>query len=127
MAYVDAMYDWELRAFESTRGGEIGEEVRAALRAIREAYLTTRALATNTSVSFGSAPGFDTDSLAVLEVEERDRSHARVTTGEFPFDTARHGLSPQEHEYRLVRVDGRWRLNSRTTKDWDGHVIRGLL
>lgn len=127
-SYVEAMHHWELRAMEAEqRDGNVGQEVLADLRAIREAHLTTRALATNASVSFGSEPAFEPAGLTIQKVEERDRTHARVTTGECPFGTAQHGLGAQEYEYGLVRVDGCWRLNSRTTKGADGHIARDLL
>ena len=97
------------------------------LGAIREAHLTSRALATNTTVSFGNAPASDTNVMTVLDVTQRDPTHALVRTTEYPSDSRRSRLDPQGSEYRLALVDGRWRLNSRTTKDWDAHKIRGLL
>lgn len=122
------MYRWELRA--SVRSGstsEVPQQVLDDLRSIREAHLTPRALETNTTVSFGTAPSRDTSGMRVLEVTEPDRRRAVVKTAEFPFESARHGVDPDDYEYRLVLIDGRWRLDSRTTRDWDGRSIRGLL
>lgn len=128
ISYLDAMYHWELRASRrSAFGSDVPGEVLDDLRSIREGHLTPRALATNTTVSFGTAPGFDTNGMRVLGVTESDRRRAVVRTAEFPFGSTTGGGEAQEYEYRLVLIDGRWRLNSRTTMDWDGHAIRGLL
>lgn len=127
VSYLDALYEWELRAFKSSGGGDVPQKVLAELRAIREAHLTSRALETNTTVSYGNAPATDTDGMTVLSVTHRDPRHALVRTTEFPFKTRPYGMDPQGYEYRLELVDGRWRLNSRSTKDWDDHRIRGLL
>lgn len=128
VSYLDALYAWELRAFKAAGAdGALPPQVLADLGAIRGAHLTSRALATNTTVSFGNAPASDTNGMTVLDVTQRDPRHALVRTTEYPYDSRRSGLDPQGYEYRLALVDGRWRLNSRTTKDWDDHKIRGLL
>lgn len=139
MEYVQARHDWERRAVKASNvplspfqpsmqpDPLVEQEIRSDLRAIRERYLTPRALATNTTVSFGTEPEFNPDGLTVLRVEERDRRRVRVTTAEFPHGSQQYGLPAFEFEYALVLVEGRWRLNSRTTKDRDGHTIRGLL
>lgn len=128
VSYLDALYAWELRAFKAAGAdGALPPKVLADLEVIREAHLTPRALASNTTVSFGNAPGADTNGMTVVDVTQRDARHARVRTTEYPYDSRRAGMDPQGYEYRLELVDGRWRLNSRATKDWDGHIIRGLL